>query len=59
MNSLHPAQHRGQVENCLRTHFILYVEDQGRSTEFYTRVLGREPSLNVPGMTEFELSIRA
>lgn len=37
-------------------HFILYVQDQARSTAFYAQVLGREPELNVPGMTEFRLS---
>jgi predicted enzyme related to lactoylglutathione lyase len=36
-------------------HFILYVAEQARSTEFYSRVLQRTPRLNVPGMTEFEL----
>jgi len=36
-------------------HFILYVADQGRSTAFYRAVLAREPRLDVPGMTEFEL----
>jgi len=36
-------------------HFILYVADQARSTGFYTRVLAKEPALNVPGMTEFSL----
>ena len=36
-------------------HFILYVRDQARSTEFYRRTLSLEPSLNVPGMTEFQL----
>jgi len=36
--------------------FILYVEDQKRSTEFYRQVLGKEPVLDVPGMTEFELT---
>lgn len=36
-------------------HFILYVADQDRSTRFYTSVLGIEPRLFVPGMTEFEL----
>ncbi len=39
-----------------KTHFILYVKDQARSTAFYAHVLGRQPSLNVPGMTEFTLS---
>jgi uncharacterized protein len=37
-------------------HFILYVRDQARSTAFYRAVLGFEPTLNVPGMTEFALS---
>lgn len=36
--------------------FILYVADQARSTAFYRTLLGREPVLEVPGMTEFELS---
>ena len=35
--------------------FVLYVADQERSTSFYSRVLGREPSLCVSGMTEFPL----
>lgn len=35
--------------------FILYVLDQERSTIFYTQLLRKEPCLNVPGMTEFEL----
>ena len=34
--------------------FILYVRDQVAATTFYRRVLG-EPSLDVPGMTEFPL----
>ncbi len=37
-------------------HFILYVSDQERSTKFYVETLGIQPRLNVPGMTEFELS---
>lgn len=39
----------------LKTNFILYVKDQNRSTAFYRSVLGFEPTLNVPGMTEFKL----
>ncbi len=39
----------------MTAHFILFVEDQVRSTEFYTLVLAAEPRLNVPGMTEFDL----
>jgi uncharacterized protein len=39
-----------------KLHFILYVNDQQRSTTFYKNVLAVEPRLNVPGMTEFEFS---
>jgi catechol 2,3-dioxygenase-like lactoylglutathione lyase family enzyme len=37
-------------------HFILYVADQRRSTSFWTAVLDRQPSLDVPGMTEFAVA---
>jgi uncharacterized protein len=37
-------------------HFILYVSDQQRSARFYADVLGRQPELDVPGMTEFRLA---
>jgi catechol 2,3-dioxygenase-like lactoylglutathione lyase family enzyme len=37
-------------------HTILYVADQERSTSFYQALLSQEPVLNVPGMTEFQLS---
>lgn len=40
----------------ITAHTILFVADQARSTEFYSRVLGVEADLNVPGMTEFRLS---
>lgn len=40
----------------MKSHFILYVVDQARSTAFYSAVFDTEPSLNVPGMTEFTLS---
>ena len=36
--------------------FILYVSNQHKSREFYKQVLNIEPSLDVPGMTEFTLS---
>ena len=39
-----------------KAHFILYVQNQVASTTFYAQVLGYEPSLQVPGMTEFTLS---
>ncbi len=35
---------------------ILYVNDQQQSTEFYSKLLRRVPDLNVPGMTEFNIS---
>jgi uncharacterized glyoxalase superfamily protein PhnB len=37
-------------------HTILYVADQKISTEFYSGVLQIQPILNVPGMTEFQLT---
>jgi catechol 2,3-dioxygenase-like lactoylglutathione lyase family enzyme len=43
----------------MRAHFILYVDDQTRSTAFFRAVLGKAPSLDVPGMTEFELGVEA
>jgi hypothetical protein len=36
--------------------FILYVSDQKKSSEFYAKLLSKSPVLDVPGMTEFELS---
>lgn len=36
--------------------FILYVSDQVRSAAFYRAVLKQDPILDVPGMTEFQLS---
>ena len=35
---------------------ILYVADQNKSKEFYKKVLDLEPILDVPGMTEFQIS---
>ena len=40
----------------MKAHLILYVADQKTSSQFYTRVLDSHPRLDVPGMTEFELS---
>jgi len=42
------------MENILT---ILYVSNQSLSTQFYTKVLNLEPTLNVPGMTEFTLLV--
>ncbi|HET56753.1 MAG TPA: lactoylglutathione lyase [Ignavibacteria bacterium] len=39
-----------------KSHIIFYVEDQQKSTEFYSQLLNLKPTLNVPGMTEFHLS---
>lgn len=42
-------------------HFIIYVAEQAnvaeqaKSRDFYAKILGKEPILDVPGMTEFEL----
>lgn len=38
-----------------RSLFVFYVADQNRSRDFYRRILDAEPSLDVPGMTEFPL----
>lgn len=35
--------------------FILYIRDQVRSRVFYAAVLGIEPTLDVSGMTEFDV----
>ncbi len=40
----------------LEIEFILYVSDQGKSTEFYTNLLQLNPCLDVPGMTEFKIN---
>ena len=36
--------------------FILYVKDQSAAGDFYRKVLYLEPLLDVPGMTEFQLT---
>lgn len=38
------------------TEFILYVKDQTLSKTFYEQLLKQTPVLDVPGMTEFQLS---
>ncbi|MCB0728409.1 MAG: lactoylglutathione lyase [Ignavibacteriae bacterium] len=40
------------------SHFeiILYVSDQNNSRDFYTKILQKEPDLDVPGMTEYTLA---
>ncbi|MCB9025209.1 MAG: glyoxalase [Bdellovibrionaceae bacterium] len=39
--------------------FILYVQNQDKSKEFYQYVLGKTPTLHVPGMTEFSLGSKS
>ncbi|MEY3442837.1 MAG: hypothetical protein RLZZ519_1118 [Bacteroidota bacterium] len=39
----------------METEFILYVQDQQRSRDYYAAILGQNPSLDVLGMTEFVL----
>ncbi len=38
-----------------KLHIILYVKDQKVSRDFYSRLLNYEPTLDVSGMTEFEI----
>lgn len=39
----------------MKCNFVLYVRDQKKSANFYRAPLDLEPSLDVSGMTEFEL----
>jgi uncharacterized protein len=40
----------------MKAHFILYVSDRSKSSDFYRNVLDQEPAMNVDGMTEFILN---
>lgn len=42
-----------QIQQC---EIILYVADQQKSRDFYSALLQKVPDLDVPGMTEFNLS---
>ena len=44
----------GLVENPVM--LIIYVKEQKKSRDFYRSVLGEEPVLDVPGMTEFKIN---
>ncbi|MDD3771831.1 MAG: lactoylglutathione lyase [Weeksellaceae bacterium] len=44
------------MNHILHTEIILYVENQQKSTEFYSHLFRKKPELDVPGMTEFQLS---
>lgn len=47
---------RGRSMNTLRSvEIILFVSDQMASRNFYQKMFGRSPDLDVPGMTEFSL----
>lgn len=39
----------------MQVEFILYVADQAASRDFYRALLEKEPALDVPGMTGFDL----
>ncbi|HRH38213.1 MAG TPA: VOC family protein [Flavobacteriales bacterium] len=39
----------------MQVQFILYVSSQTRSRDFYKTLFASEPTLDVPGMTEFDL----
>ncbi|HQV39370.1 MAG: lactoylglutathione lyase [Flavobacteriales bacterium] len=39
----------------MQVEFILYVADQAASRDFYRALLAKEPALDVPGMTGFDL----
>ena len=41
------------IQNNQAVEFIIYVADQQKSKEFYEKILGYEPVLDVPGMTQF------
>lgn len=43
------------MQSISKTHFILYVRDQDASRAFYENALEQQPTLHVPGMTEFTL----
>lgn len=40
----------------VKTHFILYVADRRSSSQFYSSVPAISSTLDVPGLTEFQLS---
>ncbi len=43
------------IFEVMQAEFILYVQDQLHSRDLYRALLDREPVLDVPGMTEFDL----
>ena len=47
---------RQMVTQIKHVETILYVNDQETSSKFYQNIFRKAPDLNVPGMTEFNLS---
>lgn len=44
------------MNHIQRVEFILYVNDQHASADFYSKLFRQLPCLHVPGMTEFKLA---
>lgn len=44
------------MQHISLTQIILYVSDQEKSKDFYTKIFRKQPDLHVLGMTEFILS---
>lgn len=43
------------MKHILAREFIVYVNDQAKSSAFYQKIFRNKPILDVPGMTEFQL----
>jgi uncharacterized glyoxalase superfamily protein PhnB len=48
--------HRQMINHIKFIEIILYVNDQEASCKFYQNIFRKQADLNVPGMTEFNLS---
>lgn len=44
------------MSHILHTETILYIANQQKSADFYSKLLCQKPVLNVPGMTAFKLT---
>jgi|LZCG01.1.fsa_nt_gb DNA helicase IV len=51
-----PITNRQMMTHIKLIETILYVNNQETSCNFYQNIFRKEPDLNVPGMTEFNLS---
>lgn len=56
VSTSNPLAASRRCPHTAKANFILYVADQALSSAFYAAVLDRRPTLDVPGMTEFELN---